>query len=66
MKIEPTVFVSINVDMLGPNHFDLWVGNNLCGTYTSREEAMALAQTYIKAEGEKIIVPSSKFEPKSW
>lgn len=66
MTIDPTVFVGINVDMVGQNQFDLWVGNNLCGTYRSREEAMAIAQTYIQAEGEKIIVPSSKFEPKSW
>lgn len=56
-----TVFLSINVDMVGPNKFELWVGNNLQGTYASREEAMSFAQAHIQAEGKEIVVPSSAF-----
>lgn len=63
---EPTVFVSISVDEVGPNQFEVWVGNDLRGTYTSREEAKAVARTFIEAEGKKVVVPSSKFEPKRW
>lgn len=62
----PTIFVGINVSMVGTDQFEVWVGNDLRGTYTSRERAEAVAKTYVEAEGKKVVVPSSKFEPKGW
>lgn len=59
---HPTVFVSITVDEVAPNQFEVWVGNDLCGTYSSRAEAMVVAQTYVSREGKKTVVPSSKLE----